>query len=131
MNTFMDKPVSSIMQEIVLPVAMDDTLDKVEALLKSHRISCAPVYGNEDGRILGIITIGDLSGLHATGRSPGQIKAWEVCSYRPLEASPDTPLGEVAKLMLEHKIHHVVVMQHGSLKGIVSSLDFVRLALGS
>lgn len=125
----MDKPISSIMHKTILPVAMDDTADEVEAMLQSHRISCAPVYSNEDGTILGIITVSDLSQLHATRKDPGKVRAWEICSYRPIEVPPDTPLGEVAKLMLEHKVHHVIVTQDGSIKGIASSLDFVKLAL--
>lgn len=125
----MDKPISSIMQKLVLPVAMGDTVDEVEAMLKSHRISCAPVYSDEDGKILGIITAGDLSRLHAAGKDTRQIKAWEICSYRPLQVAPDTSIAKVAELMLEHRIHHVIVMQEGAMKGIVSSLDFVKLAL--
>jgi CBS domain-containing protein len=125
----MNKPVSTIMQKIVLPVAMNDTVSEVEAMLKSHRISCAPVYNDEDGKVLGIITVSDLSRLHAAGRDAGQIKAWEICSYHPVEVAPETPIAKVAELMLEHRIHHVIVMQDGSMKGIVSSLDFVKLAL--
>ena len=70
-----------------------------------------------------------LSRLHAADRDAGQIKAWEICNYHPVEVAPETPIARVAELMLEHKIHHVVVMQDGSMKGIVSSLDFVKLAL--
>lgn len=114
------------MHRIVIPVSMDDTVDAVEALMKLRRVSSAPVY-DIDGAILGIITVTDLVKLHAMGKDPKTVKAWEICTYRPVEVTPDTSIGEVAELMLTHKVHHVVVMENELMQGIVSSLDFVRL----
>jgi len=122
----MTQPISSIMQEVVTSVGMDATVAEVETLLKSHHISSVPVF-ESDEVILGLITTSDLMKFQATGRNPGSAKAWEICSYRPFEANPDTPIIDVADLMLTHKIHHVVVVENGSIKGIVSSLDFVKL----
>lgn len=116
------------MHGVVTPVSMDDTIEEVEALMKSRRISSVPVYDG-DGAILGIVTSTDLVKLHASGRDPKAVRAWEICTYRPIEVTPDTPLEKVAELMLEHKVHHVMVMENEALKGIVSSLDFVRLHL--
>jgi CBS domain-containing protein len=39
---------------------------------------------------------------------------------------PDATLGEVARLMVESNIHHVVVTDGNEIKGVVSALDFVR-----
>ena len=38
----------------------------------------------------------------------------------------DAPLGEVARLMVESNIHHVVVTDGNDIQGVVSSFDFVR-----
>ena len=124
----MNDPISSIMRHVISPVSMDDTIATVEAMMKAKRISSAPVYDG-DGAILGIITATDLVKLHATGRDPNQIRAWEICTYRPIEVTPDTPIRKVAELMLEQKIHHVIVMENEVVKGLVSSLDFVKLYL--
>ncbi|MBC8753476.1 CBS domain-containing protein [Kordia sp. YSTF-M3] len=32
-----------------------------------------------------------------------------------------------AKMMLRHKVHHIVAMHEGKIEGMVSSLDFVKL----
>lgn len=114
------------MQRTVSPASMDDTVEQVEALMKSHHVSSAPVF-DTNGAILGIITATDLLQFHAMGRDPKRVSAWEICSYRPFDVAPDTPISEVAELMLAHRIHHVVVTDHGSMVGIVSSLDFVKL----
>ena len=39
----------------------------------------------------------------------------------------DAPLGEVARQLVSHRIHRVVVVDGGALAGIVSALDLVRL----
>lgn len=124
----MSEPISAIMHSIVIQVSMDDTVDMVETLMKSKHVSSAPVYDG-DGAILGIVTATDLVKFDAMGKDPKSVKASEICTYRPVEVTPDTTIPEVAELMLEHKIHHVVVMENEVMQGIVSSLDFVRLYL--
>jgi len=49
-----------------------------------------------------------------------------LCTYKPISVDQATPLGEVARLMVERRIHHVVVTGDAGLAGVVSSLDFVR-----
>lgn len=124
----MGKPISSIMQKAISPVHMDDTIDAVEAVMKAHRISSVPVYA-DGGAILGIITTTDLVRHHASGKENSAVKAWELCTYKPLQVSPDTSVTKVAELMIEHRVHHVLVMAGSSAEGIVSSLDFVKLYL--
>ncbi len=120
--------VSSIMRGIVTPLSMDDSIEAVESVMKASRVSSAPVY-DTDGAILGIITANDLIKFQTMGKDPKAVKAWEICTYRPIEVTPDTPATEVAELMLTHQVHHVVVMDNEALMGIVSALDFVRLFL--
>lgn len=124
----MGKAISSIMQRAISPVHMDDTIDHVEGIMKTHRISSAPVYG-DGGAIIGIITATDLVRLHAAGKDSHSVKAWEICTYNPLHVPPETPVTKVAELMIEHRVHHVLVMDHASVEGIVSALDFVKLYL--
>lgn len=122
----MDKPVSSIMERIVNPVSMDDTVEEVERILNTHDFSCVPVV-EANGAVLGILTSRDLLHFHAAGKDPKTVQAWEICTYRPIAVSPDTPISEVAALMVNNKVHHIVVAENGSMKGIVSTLDFARL----
>lgn len=124
----MGKSISAIMQRVISPVRMDDTIGAVEDVMKTNRISSTPVY-DENGAVIGIITTTDLLRHHTGGRENSAVKAWELCSYRPLQVSPDTPAATVAELMVQHQVHHVLVMQGASAEGIVSALDFVRLYL--
>jgi CBS domain-containing protein len=114
------------MQRTIIPVSMDDSVAKVEALFKSNRISSAPVY-DEKGAVLGIITSTDLVNFHSRGKDPRQVSAWEICNYQPIKVTSEFPISGVADLMLNRRIHHILVTENDALVGIVSSLDFVKL----
>lgn len=124
----MDKAISSIMQTVISPVRMDDTIDVVESAMKAHHISATPVCA-DGGAAIGIITATDLIRHHAAGHDSRAVKAWELCTYKPLQVRSDTSIARVAELMLEHRLHHVLVTDGMSVEGIVSALDFVRLYL--
>jgi CBS domain-containing protein len=121
----MHEPISHVMSKTVWTAAMEETADKVEDLLSRHSLSAVPVV-DEDGGIFGIISAADMLHLHAAKKNPKTIRAWELCTYRPIAVRPETSVGEVARMMIKHKIHHVPVTENGKLCGIVSALDFVE-----
>jgi len=121
----MNTTISSLMQRRVWSVDMDDTIAQVDALLAEHGLSWAPVL--DAGRaVVGVISATDLLQFHAQERDPATVRAWQLCTYKPISVDQATPLGEVARLMVERRIHHVVVTGDAGLVGVVSSLDFVR-----
>lgn len=120
----MNQPISSVMTKPVWTAAMEDTAEKVEELLTLRSLSAVPVV-DENGQVFGIISAGDILHLHAARKNPRGVRAWELCTYKPVVVKPDTPVGEVARLMIAHRIHHVPVVADGKLCGIVSALDFV------
>ena len=124
----MSQPVSSFMERQVWTVDMDDTIEQVEALFNRQGLSWAPVLESKR-TIVGVISASDLMQFHAQGKDPTAVQAWQLCSFKPITVSPDTPLREVARVMLERKAHHVVVTDSEGIAGVVSSLDFVRTFL--
>jgi signal-transduction protein with cAMP-binding, CBS, and nucleotidyltransferase domain len=120
-----DKPISYMMTKSVWTVDSQDTVEHVEEILSSHRISSVPVVDSK-GVIFGIISASDLVRFHAAQNNSKAVRAWEIGTHKPLEVGPTAPIGEVARLMAKNKIHHVVVSEHGSIMGIVSSLDFIE-----
>ncbi|CAG1013635.1 hypothetical protein BURC_00475 [Burkholderiaceae bacterium] len=121
----MSLPISTLMQREVSVIDMDDTVAQVELLFAEKKLSWAPVA--EGGRsVLGVISAADLLQFHAMGGDPAAVKAWQLCTYKPISVSPDTPLDEVARLMIERQVHHVIVDGGERIVGVVSSFDFVR-----
>ncbi len=56
-----------------------------------------------------------------------RLRVADLMIRRLITVSPEQPLGEVARILLEHRIHRLPVTEAGRLVGIVSSLDLVRL----
>jgi CBS domain-containing protein len=54
----------------------------------------------------------------------------EAMRSEVVTTTPDTPLREAARLMLERKIGCLVVLDDSRLAGILTESDFVRLAAG-
>jgi CBS domain-containing protein len=121
----MNAPISSLMSSPVWTVDLDDTIAKVERLLRENGLSWAPVV--EGGsKVVGVISSSDLLHFHAQQRDAAAVRAWELCSYKPLIFDEATPVTEVARAMVEQRLHHVVVTGRAGLAGVVSSLDFVK-----
>ena len=120
----MDEPICKIMSSDLVTADADDTVEQVAESMRASGLACVPVL--QGGGVIGIITTDNLLQLKAARRDPSQLHAWEICSYRPAEVASGTPASEVARLMTERQIHHVIVTDNKDIKGVVSSLDFVR-----
>lgn len=114
-----------MMTKSVWTVDTQDTVERVEELLNSHHVSSVPVVDSK-GIIFGLISASDLLHFHSAQKNPKAVRAWEICTYKPIEVGPATAIGEVARLMVKNRIHHVVVSENRSIQGFVSSLDFVE-----
>lgn len=121
----MNTPIASLMKSPVWSVGMDDTVQAIEALMSEHDLSWVPVIG-PNGAPVGVIALHDLVQFHVREGDPAAVCAWQVCHYKPISVAADTSIAEVARLMLVHKIHHVVVTKNDGMVGVVSALDFVR-----
>ena len=121
----MNPPVSSLMQREVCSIDIDATIAEVERLFAERRLSWAPVLESKHTAI-GVISAADLMQFNAQARDPTSVRAWQLCTYKPISVGPDTPIRDVARLMVDHQINHVIVSDQTGIVGVVSSLDFVR-----
>ena len=69
--------------------------------IRSERRLCEEVRLNLAYRWFGVISAADLMQFNAQGRGPTSVRAWQLCTYKPISVGPDTPMGEVARLMVE------------------------------
>jgi CBS domain-containing protein len=122
----MEQKIASLMSTLVTTVQADDTVETVSEQLRRDGLSFVPVVERKGDALLGIITAADLLEFQAARRDPAAVQAWEICSYKPVEVEPDATVAEVARLMVERQVHHVVVVDNKTVRGVVSSLDFVK-----
>lgn len=126
----MSQLISSLMERRVWSVGFEDTVESIEAQMAAQGVSWVPVR-ESNGLVLGVISASDVLRFHANKQDASKVCAWQLCSYKPVTVSPDATVSEVASLMVEKSIHHVIVMEGADIKGVVSSLDFVRTFISS
>ena len=126
----MSQSISSLMERRVWSVGLDDTVQSIEAQMAAKGVSWVPVR-ESSGVILGVISASDLLRFHADKKDPSKVCAWQLCTYKPITVRPDATVSEVARLIVEKSIHHVVVTEGADIQGVVSSLDFVRTFISS
>lgn len=89
---------------------------------------CEPVAGQQDGRVMGIITERDI--LRAQADNPVPPRQLTVAAAMTTElttAPPQAELEQAMHLMTEHRVRHLPVMdEDGQLHGIVSIGDVVK-----
>ena len=61
------------------------------------------------------------------GQSADQLRVRDLMTESAITVAPDTSLDDVARALVAHHIHRVLVTDEGTLVGIVSSLDLVKL----
>lgn len=61
-----------------------------------------------------------------TGERAASLRVGDVMATDLLGVRPDLPLSDVAKLLVERRVHRVLVTDGARLVGLVSSLDIAR-----
>lgn len=135
-----------VMTTKVVSVAPDTPVVEIAKLLLERHISAVPVV-SDDGRLLGIVSEGDL--IHELGQEGAKRSWWldllaspqsraeaylkahgrlasDVMTRAIVSVAPDTPLPEIARLLEARRIKRVPVLRDGALVGIVSRADLLR-----
>ena len=107
--------------------------DHGESLVEAAKRMCEEKTGYllvvEGDGMLGIITERDILQAVADGRPLDATKVKDVMKTDVVTAHASTTLREAAKLMTEHWIRHLPVVDGGRPVGILSIRDLVRIAL--
>ncbi len=121
-------------------VVITPAMTAIEAgrLMTEHGVRRLPVA--DDGRLLGIVTLGDIRSARAAPASGldlwelnyrlTQLPVSEIMSSEPITIGPDETIGEAAALMLDNKIGGLPVIDaQGELCGILTESDVFRLVV--
>lgn len=130
--------VKELMTPVVRTLGRNDELTHADELMTAQRIRHVPVL-DEDGRVCGVVSQRDLFrgalakalgyGKTAQQKMHSLLRVKEVMSASVITIGPHEPLANAARLMLEHKIGCLPVVDGDALLGILTEGDFVKLVL--
>lgn len=115
-RSFMSSPVVTLS-------ASTRAIDALE-LMQVRKIRRIPVM--EDGRLTGILTLGDLQavlGLEEQSVRRASTRLGDLMTREVRTVAPADPLERAARMMLEHDVSGLPVLDGGTLVGIITESD--------
>ena len=120
-----DEPnVGALMSTRFLVVAPEDTLGEVAERMGAEDVGSALVA--ESGRLIGILTSRDLVRAFAGRIHSSEARVREWMTAEPIIAHPDTSPATAFRLMHDHAIHHLPVVEHERPVGMVGMRAVAR-----
>lgn len=120
-----------------LVVAPSMSLEAAQRLMQQQHVRRLPVVA--DGRLIGIITWGDLRAAQPSAATALSVYEWRAlldkvtvaaCMTRdPLTIAPERSVLEAAQLILDHKVSGLPVVSDGDVVGVITESDLFRLLL--
>ncbi|MEE8523885.1 MAG: CBS domain-containing protein [Thermoanaerobaculia bacterium] len=106
----------------------NDVIDLAVALMDWQHIRHVPVEDN-DHRLVGLVTHRILLRVllyRGGGEQPAPVR--DVMERSLITVEPQTPTLEAVRLMKEHKISSLPVVENGRLVGIITERDLVSIS---
>ena len=146
-----DLTAKEIMNKKVITIKKDASINELSELLVNNKISGVPVL-DENGSLAGIVSEGDiivqnsdlhfpryfklldaiiyLESLNKFKRSLQKhlaTKVEEIMTVKVKTAGEDTPINEIADIMLDSRVNRLPVMdKNNKLVGIIARADIVK-----
>jgi len=106
-------------------VELDDTVQDAARHMRDGDVGAVVV--TDRGTVAGVVTDRDIVvRAIADGRRPGDARVQDVCTPSAVTMTPTQSVDEAARLMREHGIRRIPVVQDGRPVGIVSLGDLAR-----
>jgi acetoin utilization protein AcuB len=114
--------VSEIMSRELVTITPDKRVGQALQLMQRHQIRHLPVL--EGGRMVGWITSRDLREVLLASMLE-KITVADVMIKAPISVGADTGIEEAARLIKEHKIGGMPVLEGDRLVGVITMLDLI------
>lgn len=147
---------AELMTREVLTVRDNMTVSELASFLLRHEVTGAAVV-NQAGRLTGVVSLVDIAGtaseessvVRSTARPSYFVRGWEeafdedelleldieeegplvrdIMNPATYTVEEETPVADVARMMLDGHIHRVLVTRGEEIVGIVTTSDLLRL----
>ncbi|WP_338451934.1 CBS domain-containing protein [Niallia oryzisoli] len=114
--------IREIMTDDIECCSLLDNMYEVALKMKELNVGAIPIVDQE--KLVGMITDRDIAVRGVAEKNPGSTKVEKIMSDQLVTVTPDTSSKEAAKLMADHQIRRLPVVEGDKLVGIVSLGDF-------
>jgi len=150
----MSKTAQDVMTKNVIAVEENMMINNLIELFQEHKISGAPVVNNKK-KLIGIVTrtdilssyidayidlnvkfgLKDILGDTQEDSSTEilfdeDVKVKNIMILNPVTVREDTPIKEMAEIMIDNNIHRLIIMRNSIIAGIVSTIDMLYYVAG-
>jgi len=142
-----------VMRKKVVSVRPELLVIELASIFENEDISGAPVI-DSTGKLIGVVSKSDLvhyqlqkgperdqyayyrtgvadplpRGFHV--ETPDRTRVRDIMTPTIIDAQEDAPVGELARLMRTKHIHRVLITKEDRVRGVVTTMDLVRVLEG-
>ena len=120
----MNVKIADLMSKRVITAQKHHSVEHLRGMMARNRIHAVPIVGAE-GEPLGIVTSTDLARKVKDSSPVSRVmNEGVIClpAYNEVSAA--------ARIMLKHRVHHVVVTHENQVVGMITSFDLLKLVDG-
>jgi CBS domain-containing protein len=108
-------------------VKTGDSIVDAAKLMRGEDAGIAPIVDGD--RLVGVVTDRDIAiRVVAEGRDPSTTKVEEIASGNLVTVEPGQDLDDALRLMAQHQVRRLPVVDDGKLVGIVAQADVAKHA---
>ena len=116
--------VHELMTDNVTTAQSHQTVGQIKGKMTKHSLSNVPVVSS-DNTPIGVVSASDILTVEKEGTPISSIMTEKVYTIPEYE-----DVSVAARVMRNHKIHHLIVTQEQKVVGVISSFDLLKLVEG-
>jgi CBS domain-containing protein len=122
------REILAVKGQALFTIAPNKTLADAVAIMTSQDVGSLVVF--ETGRMVGMLTFREvLRAVQQGGAAWGGMAISGVMVREPVIAGPEMEVDDLRRLMIEHHMRYLPVMDGGTLMGVISFHDVARAVL--
>ena len=112
----------------VITVDIDSSVNDLVKDVAWEKVSSA-VVTDKSKKVVGVITERDILHAESLDMDLDTLKASDICSRYIIRIGPEDSIIGAAHMMIDHKVHHVLIMTGDYVEGMISTLDVLEQLL--
>lgn len=121
----MGKSVRDVMTENPCSIDADKSVAYAAKMMRDENVGLAPIVDGD--RLVGTVTDRDIViRVVADGGDPEQVQVRQIATTDLVTVEPGQELDEALRLMAQHQVRRLPVVEDGRLLGVVAQADVAR-----